>query len=533
MRPRRILGRGQHPPHPTRRNESGTRTASAVEEAAYGERLAPSLSQNLRTLRAIMDKSEDLIVRQITIGQGEVAYQAALVFFDGLVNSLLLSEGILAQALNIPGIENCTDGAEVAKFLEGRALTLPQLKTFEEWKVLLDNVLMGDAALLIDGSPLGLVFDAKSLPARGVTEPMSESTVRGSHEGFTEVYRNNTAMLRRRLQSPNLRIEVIKLGVETNTSVGIAYISGLAKPDLLDEVRARLGRIGIDGILESGYIEELIEDSPLSPFPTIMHTERPDVVAAGLLEGKVAIMTDGTPVVMMVPTSFWNFINPAEDYYERFLNATFLRWVRVSGLIISFAMPALYVALLTFHQEMIPTTLAFSIASGREGVPFPAIAEALLMELSFELLRETGLRMPRPIGQAVSIVGALVVGQAAVSAGVVSPLMIIITGVTGVASFVVPGFNLSLSLRLLRFPLMIIASILGAFGLVMGTLLLLIHLVGLRSFGYPFLAPLTPRSGEGFKDVLYRAPWWSMLLRPKTAMERVRQSRGLRSSPKQ
>jgi spore germination protein KA len=268
-------------------------------------------------------------------------------------------------------------------------------------------------------------------------------------------------------------------------------------------------------VLDSAYIEEFIEDSPYSPFPQVQNTERPDVVAANLLEGKIAIMVDGTPIVLIVPMTFWAAMQSAEDYYERFLIGTFIRWIRFVFFLIALLLPAIYVAISTFQPEMIPTNLLLSIAGAREASPFPALVEALMMEITFEVLREAGVRLPKQVGSATSIVGALVIGQASVQAGIVSAPMVIVVSITGIANFAIPRFNLAASIRLVRFPMIILAGTLGLFGIGIGLLGLLIHLSSLRSLGIPYLSPVSPLSVRGLKDVLIRAPHWAMKLRPR------------------
>ncbi len=301
----------------------------------------------------------------------------------------------------------------------------------------------------------------------------------------------------------------MSIGELSQTDVAIAYIEGLATEALLDEVRTRLSRIQIDGILESAYIEEFIEDAPYSPFPQIQNTERPDIVIANLLEGKVAILVDNTPFALIVPMTFWNGLQAVEDYYERFIYTSFIRFIRYILFNITMYLPSIYVALITYHPKLIPTTLLISIAAARDSVPFPTIIEALLMELVFEGLREAGIRLPKAVGSAVSIVGALVVGQAAVQAGIVSSPMVIIVATTGIASFSIPRYNLGTALRLVRFPMLILAGMFGLYGIVIGFIVLTIHLVNLRSFGVPYFNPVAPQIPEDLKDVLLRSPRWS------------------------
>ena len=321
-----------------------------------------------------------------------------------------------------------------------------------------DAVLSGSVALFVDGYAEALLIGLKNLPQRGVEKADIEVVVRGPKESFAETIEVNTALIRRRLRSPNLVIEGLRLGRQTNTTIAIAYLKGVVSPELVQEVRSRIERIDIDAILDGGYIEELIQDDPYSPFPQLGYSERPDRVVSTLLQGRVGIIIDGTPMVLYVPVSFTDMLQSPEDYYEHYHYSTAIRLLRFLGLIISLLLPSFYIAITTFHQEMIPTQLLISIVAYREGVPFPAVLEALIMEMTFEALREAGIRLPRAVGQAISIVGALVIGQAAVQAGFVSPLMVIIVALTGIASFMIPAYNQALSMRLIRFPFMLLAA---------------------------------------------------------------------------
>jgi spore germination protein KA len=307
----------------------------------------------------------------------------------------------------------------------------------------------------------------------------------------------------------------MKIGTYTRTNVSIAYIDGLADKTLIEEITTRLERIKIDGILESEYIEEMIEDNPYSPFPQIMTTERPDVACSCLLEGRAVILVEGTPFTLIAPISFFSLIQSQEDYAQRFMAGTFIRWLRFFFMGLSLLLPSLYVAILTFHHEAVPTALLLSSAASREAVPFPAIVEALAMEITFEALREAGVRLPKQVGSAVSIVGALVIGQASVQAGLVSAPMVIVVAITGIASFMMPRYIAGIAFRMLRFPMMLLAGTLGLLGIMMGIIAIVIHLCSLRSFGVPYLTPLAPLKGQELKDVLWRAPWWKMDTRPR------------------
>lgn len=476
--------------------------------------ISASLDKNLDMLKNILSHNNDVIFRRFRLGMGNHA-EAAVIYIDGMIHKAIVNNDIIKPLMlesRMAGID--PPGKNLLDLVKNFIISVSDLKEARSMDKVVAGVLYGDVALLIDGLDTALVTDVKGWNSRAVEEPQSEVLVRGPREGFTETLRINTTLIRRRLRSPNLVFEDLSIGRVSQTGVIIAYIRGIVSPDMVVEVRSRLQRIDIDGILESGYLEEFIEDSPYSPFPQVVHTERPDRVSASLLEGRVAILTDGTPMALIVPSEFMSFMQSSEDYYERYVLGTAIRWLRYISFAVSLLLPSLYIAITTFHQEMIPTRLLISLAAAREGVPFPAFVEALIMEFTFEALREAGIRLPRAVGQAVSIVGALVIGQAAVQAGVVSPMMVIVVAITGIASFVNPAFNIAITMRVLRFPMMVLAATLGLFGVMVGVLAILIHLSGLRSFGVPYLASLAPLHPGDMKDVAVRAPWWAMDRRP-------------------
>lgn len=328
-------------------------------------------------------------------------------------------------------------------------------------------------------------------------------------------------------------MECMNVGKLSKTELVIAYLDGIAEDTTVEEVRNRLNRISIDAIEESGYIVEFIEDNPYSVFPQVLQTERPDRVVANLLEGRVCILVDNTPFVLIVPITFYQLMNSTEDYYERYILASAIRCLRYLFLAIALLFPSIYIAVVSFHQELLPTTLLFSVAAAKESVPFPVIVAAFLMEISFEALREAGLRLPRPIGGTVSIVGALVIGQATVQAGIVGAPLVIVVSITGIASFMFPSYSLTGAIRLLRFPMMILAAVLGLYGILLGILFILIHMVRLRSFGVPYLSPIAPFNFNQLKDVFIRAPWWAMIERPGDTVKKnpSRMKKWLRPHP--
>ncbi|KKK38530.1 membrane protein [Mesobacillus campisalis] len=483
--------------------------------------ISAELNANIDILKELFKDCSDIVFRMFKAG----AQRAYMVFVDGLVDSNTLQFHVLEQLEESEG-EHFT-----VERVKDRLISAGTVNDTDKLDELVKQILGGNTGVLIDGLDAALIIDAKGGARRSVSEPETETAIRGSREGFTESLRVNTSLLRHKIRSNRLKVLSKTLGEETQTNIAIVYIEGLAAPELLDEVMNRLENIKIDGILESGYIEELIEDDTWSVFPQIQNTERPDTLAGNLLEGRVGIIVDGTPFALVLPATFWQFMQASEDYYHRFHISVFLRILRLIFIFIALLLPALYVAVTTYHQEMIPTNLLFSVAASREAIPFPAFIEALIMEISFEALREAGIRLPKLVGQAVSILGALVIGQAAVEAGIVSAPMVIIVSMTGIASFTIPRFNMSISIRLLRFPIMILAGMFGLFGIVLGTTFILTHLVKLRSFGVPYFAPLAPLNLRELKDVFIRAPWWALEKRPSQTIKGDLQRQRMHSKP--
>ncbi|MGO4888879.1 spore germination protein [Anaerobacillus sp. MEB173] len=481
---------------------------------------------NLATFKEQFNNCADVVFRKFHV-KGKVAY---LFYVDGLINTENIQSHVLHEF-----VVNRRDNNATLQTLDEEIITLADISENNHVEDVVNEILDGNAALIIDGFDKAYIFPVGGFESRAVSEPESESAIRGPREGFIENIRVNTSLIRRKIKNPNLKLITKKIGEQTKTAVEIFYIDGIADEKVLKELHNRLDRIEIDGIFETGYIEELIEDNAWSIFPQLQVTERPDSVAANLLEGRIALLVDGTPFVMIIPATFWQQFQASEDYYDRFYIAIFLRVIRLFFLAIALLLPALYVAITTYHQEMIPTNLLLSFAASREAIPFPAFVEALIMEVSFEALREAGVRLPKTIGQAVSILGALVIGTAAVDAGIVSAPMVIIVSLTGIASFTIPKFNLGISIRLLRFPLMILGATFGLFGIVIGMLMILTHLCKLRSFGVPYFEPLAPLKFSELKDVLVRVPIWMNDLRPRDfAKKNVRkQGNNLYPSPRQ
>ncbi|REK76891.1 spore germination protein [Paenibacillus paeoniae] len=485
------------------------------ENAASSYTLSADLNENFKQFQTVFDKCGDIQYRQF---EWNTAQRGAFIVLNGVGDINAVNMDLLKQAVesSLTGaVQELTEEHRAA--IQSKLSFTSQTSWSDDFQTSVEEVLSGALAVLLDGFTQVLLLNVKGLETRSIEEPATEAVIRGPRDGFQENISTNISLIRRRLKTTQLKLEMFTAGKLSGTDIAITYLEGIAKESLITEVKERVGRIQIDAILESGYVEELIEDHSLSPFPQVLVTERPDKVVGNLLEGKVAIIVDNTPFVIVVPGTFFQLLQTPEDYYQRYFVASAIRILRFIAVVSSLLLPSLYIALTTYHHEMIPTMLLISIASSRETVPFPAFVEALLMEVAFEGLREAGVRLPRPVGQGVSIVGALVIGQAAVAAGIVSSPLLIIVSMTGIASFLFPSFQLGLAFRLLRFPMMIAAATFGLYGILMLVLLLLLHMLHLQSFGVPYMAPLSPlRAGE-LKDVLFRANWMKLKKSPRSS----------------
>lgn len=495
-------------------------------------RLSASLQANLASLKDLFNDAADFKIRDFKIGTGE-QIEAALLFIDGLVDKSTIDRDILRPLLI--EVRLTSPQQRIRKkdrfSLIKNSLASAESKEADTFDEVVDAVLSGETALLVDGFPTALIAGTRGFETRGVQEPLTEAVVRGPREGFSENLRTNTTLLRRKIKNPNLKFINFSIGQQTRTRVCIVFLAGIANEKIVEEVKTRLARIETDAILESGYIEQYIEDAPFSLFPTISNSEKPDVIAGKLLEGRVAVLVDGTPFALCVPYLFLEAFQVSEDYYSRPYYTTVIRMLRLIAFFTTLLLPAAYVAATTFHQEIFPTTLLITLAAAREGTPFPAVVEALLMGIIFEILREAGVRLPRPVGQAVSIVGALVIGENAVAAGLIGAPMVMVIALTAISSFVIPA--LGDAIPVLRVLFVLLAGALGHYGIVLGLTALLIHLCSLRSFGVPYLSPFAPAAVSDLKDTVLRVPLWAMLSRPRVIgwKNPARQKPGLRPAP--
>lgn len=478
-------------------------------------KLSVDLKANIDFIQHTTGFPTDLICREFKIGAN---HSGAIVCIDGLVNRDLVNELILKSMLiNLDESHKTVPahGDELVAFMRTDLLPLHALTEVSKMNDMLSAILTGDTALFIHGSSKGLVIGTKGWKSRGVEEPQTEALIRGPRDGFTEDICTTTSLIRRKLPDPNLRLDSYKIGERIQKEVIVAYIDGIVNPRLVEEVKRRLVTIKRDDTDGSGFIEQWIMDNFLSPFPQIVNTERPDKVSTALLQGRVAVLVDGTPFQLIMPATLLSSFHSPEDLYQNWMISSIIRMLRITAAFMTTFLPALYIALTEFHHGMLPSKLAFSIAGAREGVPFPAVVEAFMMEGTLELLREAGIRLPKPIGQTIGIVGGLVIGEAAVSAGIVSPIMVIVVAITAISSFTLPTYSFAISFRMIRFAVMLVAGLFGIYGIVLAFIMLSIHIVNLKSFGMPYSAPLSPMFVKDWKQLLIRGPVTELNSRPE------------------
>lgn len=450
------------------------------------EELTEDLEVNVEMIRERMQHTDDLVFADRELLSGE---PIKIAYLRGLTDDRKL-EYLLAHAKEF-------GSTEFAFGSDGRLKTVDQAA---------ESIAAGQAVLLFADPPSAVAIDLLGVQLRSVDEPSSEATVKGPRSGFTESLTNNLALVRFYCATPNLKVEHRKVGRLSRTNLAVLSVGGVTNPLILKELHRRLDEIAVDFILGGNPIEEWIADNRGTMFPLMESTERPDRVVGALMDGRIAIMVQGTPFVILLPFVFLQAFQVGEDYAWNYYIGSLLRLLRIFCGLIGMLLPAFYVATITFHHELVPTALLQSIAAAKEPVPFPAVVESFAMMFAFEIMREAGIRMPKQIGQAVSIVGALILGQAAVEAGIVSPIMVIVAALTGICTFTLPPNAMNYAIRFLQFGMTFLAALMGYVGIVSGLVVLLTYLASLRSFGVPYLGPAAPLNALELTDVVIRRP---------------------------
>ncbi|MDD4835216.1 MAG: spore germination protein [Lutispora sp.] len=472
-----------------------------------------SMELNSENLRSLIDHSSDITFKDIYIGL-EKNIKVTLVFIEGLIQKEYLSNFILKPLLESPNFCSVEKEAIILDLIESGSLYFPSQKKFKDIDSVTSEIFNGNAVLIFDKSHTAFSFSVQGFESRNVTEPSGENVIKGSKDSFVETLSTNISTIRRRIRTVDLIAEEFIVGKQTRTPLNIIYIRNLTNKDLVDEVRKKIQSIDVDGALTTSIIEEHIRSNKYSPFPQLLYTERPDKFCSNIIEGRVGMLIDGLPVALISPATFLQFMQAPEDYSQNFIYSSAIRLLRFTLTFITLYLPGFYVAVTSFHQEMIPTQLALSIQVSKEGVPFPSFMETLGLLIAFEILVESGIRLPKTISQAFSIVGAVVVGQAAVEAKLVSPAVVVIVAATAISSYVMPNQDFSNAIRLWRFILTIFSSIAGLFGMSIGGLLLLYHLCTIDNFGISYLSPFVSSNTMQYQDTLIRMPMFFMKKRP-------------------
>jgi spore germination protein KA len=476
--------------------------------------ISADIDENQHILESLyqLPLNKDVVIRNITIAT-QPKIKVILVFMDGLIDKKIINMTILEPLMFMKNLQEKLQGEDLIGAVMEQCLPSGQASRVGGFKEVQQAINTGDAVLFFDGSSEAVTVETKGYEHRSIDRPATEQSVRGSQNAFTEVLRVNTALIRTMLHASDLITEMIPIGARGHSNCAVMYVKSIVNEELVEEVKRRIKNISTDIITDSGVLEHFIEDSPRSPFPQTLSTERPDRVAIHLTEGRIAIFIDGSPFGHILPISLFTLMHSSDDFSLNLYYTNMLRIVRWMSALLSLLLPSLYLAISTFHQEALPTELLLSIAAARAQVPFPTILEILFMEFSFELIREGGLRIPGILGSTIGIVGALILGQTAVTAKIVSPIMVIVIALTGLASYSIPDYRLASAFRLSRFIFVLLAMSMGLVGVACGLLLFIAMLCSLKSFGVPYLAPLAPKTVSG-GDVILRSPAYVQRRRP-------------------
>lgn len=473
--------------------------------------VSKNLKENEAAMRQAFSSCDDFKVRNLAIGKNKKVTGFVCYIEVNAGNNLI---NVLGRMLVY--LEELPE-EQIAEAVKGNAFALSDAKICAYIEEAVRGVLIGDAMLFIDGVAGALKMPDQGYPKMGISKSEEEKVIRGSDESFTESEKANTALIRKRIRNTQLKVKEFQVGVRSFTNVAIVYIEGLAELSLVQEIHRRLTAYDIDGVMDSGVMEQLAEESWASPFPQFQSTRRPDRAAMEVLNGKVVVLVDNSPVALLLPTDVNSFLKTTDDYYNRFYMATFARLIRYVAAFFALTLPGLYLAVTNFHTQILPTPLLLSFWQARTGVPFPAALEVLLMELSFELIREAGVRLPGTMGNTIGIVGGLIIGQAAVEANLVSPIVVIVVAFTALCSFAIPNEEFAFSFRILKFVLIGLSAWLGFFGFLLGVFLVLVHMASLKSFGIPYLSPYVGAQLNGYqdeKDSVVRFPLRMLWKRP-------------------
>ncbi len=499
------------------------------------DKVSSCIGDNIEHVSRIFstDKNGDVVVRNFSIRAQDGCLKAFLVCADGLCSSSQINDFVLEPLMNAVGFSLKSD---IAQCIETLLLPQVQISTSRDIYTALSSVNIGNAVLFVDRLEICFVLDVKSWEHRNISNPENEAVIQGPHEGFNEVLRSNTALIRKTLGTCNLIMENISVGKTSRTPGALCYLNNVTNDSLVQEVKRRIESIDAEYVLSSLDVEQYIEEDTFLPIPQMITTERPDRVCKALTEGRVAFVLNGSPHVLIMPATFFDLITSAEDEYLRYPYSLLIRFLRYTAVVLALLFPAVFAAVLNYHPELILTNILLAVSSSRALVPFGALVELFLMEMAFELIKEAGIRVPGPIGSTLGIVGGLIVGQAAVEANLVSPIMIIIVAVTGIASFTLPSYSLSFAFRFSRFLYILGAALAGLYGVCAVFFVNTLLAVGTKSFGVPFMSPLAPSDDKNLFSVLFGSPIWRRgtvreeYLKPKDMYKKAHISRKWKES---
>lgn len=469
-----------------------------------------NLQKNIEVIRSGVGNSTFLVVKNFYIGKFKVV-EAAVVYFNALANKEIIDKEVL-KPLMLKAEEDISRQENIADYLCKRYITSSNTTVESDNNKILDAIKRGKTVLLIDGIYESIIIDTTGGNYRAINEPVNESVVKGPREGFVENLETNISMLRRRIKDRNLTIETLIVGKRSQTDVSVVYIDDIVDKNIVEEVKKRLQAIDIDGTISAGELEQFIESYPYTVFPQTFSTERPDISAANIMEGRVLILVEGEPVSLSVPATLVDFFQAVEDYNQRSILSSFVRILRLLAIFMVITLPSIYLTLIKYNVELIPIKFVTPIVQSRIGIALTPFLEIVAMEITVEFLREGGLRLPNKIAQTLSLVGGIIIGDTAIKSKIVSPSTLLVVGITVIATFLIPNYDMSLAIRLLRFPMLILANVMGIFGIAVGWFVIMVHLFSLDSFGVPYLE----FHKEDMKDIFIRAPLWRMNERPKS-----------------
>jgi hypothetical protein len=498
-------------------NSSSQNTSRSLDLNPSYQRLASvnvseDMQQNVNFICSFLKDSHDLTIKDISIGQPTLA--GAILYLDGMIDKEIIHDQIIR--LDTVNTEELTkDGNVNINIIRNKFSTVSEVTEASTFKELIYSLLSGYTLMFVNLSKSALIIKASNMNIRQVEEAASEKTIRGPHDGFVEDLITNITLIRRRIKDPNLAVEFLNIGRRSQTSVAVVYINGVINQEIPKEIKKRISQIDIDSIIGSAQVEQLIEKHKWTIFPQVLSTERPDKATLQILEGRLVVIVDGTPFVSIFPATFDMFFNSTDDHYERSVIASTIRLVRYVSFLIGTNFPAGYIALTAYNPGMIPTSLALTITGSRVGLPFPLFLEVLILEVALDILQEAAIRLPRLLSQTVSILGGLIIGQAAVQAGLVSPIIVVVVSITAISSFAFPVYEITLSVRILRILLVLAATLLGVYGIVMAWLLILIHMANLEDFNIRYLSGYSPYDLQVFRDMVFKAPKGFIAKRPE------------------